>query len=105
MKKEMTLYLKSRYQSSRVSQLLDVACFVDPRFKSMPFLNEEEVRILHEHIIDKLLLYVDLQADEGGEEGEKPLTKKPRTGLGKLLCNIYSKQSIEKPTSSQSQIA
>ena len=94
MKKEMTLNLKSRYQSSRVSQLLDVACFVDPRFKSMPFLNEEEVRSLHEHIIDKLLLYVDLQADEGDGEWEEPQTKKPKTGLGKLLCNMYSKQSI-----------
>uniref|UniRef100_A0A1X7V5B0 Uncharacterized protein n=1 Tax=Amphimedon queenslandica TaxID=400682 RepID=A0A1X7V5B0_AMPQE len=37
MKKDMTLNLKSQYQSSRVSQLLDVACSVDTQFKSMPF--------------------------------------------------------------------
>uniref|UniRef100_A0A1X7TNC4 Uncharacterized protein n=1 Tax=Amphimedon queenslandica TaxID=400682 RepID=A0A1X7TNC4_AMPQE len=41
MKKEMTLNLKSQYQSFRVSQLLDVVCSVDPRFKSMSFLNKE----------------------------------------------------------------
>uniref|UniRef100_A0A1X7TIW1 HAT C-terminal dimerisation domain-containing protein n=1 Tax=Amphimedon queenslandica TaxID=400682 RepID=A0A1X7TIW1_AMPQE len=51
MKKEMTLNLKSRYQSSRVPQLLDVACSVDPRFKLMPFLNKKEIAYLARRVL------------------------------------------------------
>jgi len=34
--------LEQRYQSPEVSKLLDVACFLDPRFKELPFLSVTE---------------------------------------------------------------
>ena len=42
MKQEMAKNLQSRYQEPAVKELLDFVCFVDPRFKSMPFLDHHE---------------------------------------------------------------
>ena len=40
MKKAILNDLKTRYVETSVEDLIDKACFLDPRFKSLPFLNE-----------------------------------------------------------------
>ena len=50
MKSEMSKNLGSRYQTSVVLDLLNLACFTDPRFKTMPLLDEEEMKQLQEDV-------------------------------------------------------
>ena len=42
LKRAMLSNLKGRYIESSVAQLLNKACFLDPRFKSLSFLSDED---------------------------------------------------------------
>ena len=44
--------LEQRYQSAEVSRLLDVPCFLDPRFKELPFLSVTERSTIHDIVRD-----------------------------------------------------
>ena len=39
--------LQQRYQDNETAKLLDKACFLDPRFKELPFLSVVERTALH----------------------------------------------------------
>ena len=105
MKREMSANLSSRYQLFEVSHLIEMSCFTDPRFKSMPFLQKEEAEQLQEDVLDKLMLDVDPWEEEQKEDfeaDEQPPSKKAKTGLGKLLSGLYSKPT-KKTTSVREQ--
>ncbi len=50
--------LSTRYQAPAVAELLNLACFVDPRFKSLPFMKDDERDRLHDSILGKVMMYV-----------------------------------------------
>ena len=45
-KKAVKTDLENRYNDPQVEELLNKACFLDPRFKSLSFLTEEEKNML-----------------------------------------------------------
>ena len=99
MKKEMTKNLNSRYQGLGITELLNFACFVDPRFKSMPFLDEAKTQLLHDNVLAEMMKHVtpdpeqeeDTVSDSECVAEKEPVAKKPKTGLGKLLGGMFSK--------------
>ena len=55
--------LEQRYQSAEVSRLLDVACFLDPCFKELPFLSVTEHSTIHDIVRDDAAaLYTELSS-------------------------------------------
>ena len=99
MMKEMTKNLNSRYQGLGITELLNFACFVDPRFKSMPFLDEAKTQLLHDNVLAEMMKHVtpdpeqeeDTVSDSECVAEKEPVAKKPKTGLGKLLGGMFSK--------------
>ena len=99
MMKEMTKNLNSRYQGLGITELLNFACFVDPRFKSMPFLDEAKTQLLHDNVLAEMMKHVtpdpeqeeDTVSDSECVAEKEPVAKKPKTGLGKLLGVMFSK--------------
>ena len=98
MKADMARNLNSRYQEAAIVQLLDVACFVDPRFKAMPFVEEDQREILFDSFLGEVMVHVTPDPEPVEEEEPRvlesePPAKKHKTGLGKLLGDMYSKRS------------
>ena len=99
MKKEMTKNLNSRYRGLGITELLNFACFVDPRFKSMPFLDEAQTQLLHDNVLAEMMKHVtpdpeqeeDTVSDSECVAEKEPVAKKPKIGLGKLLGGMFSK--------------
>ena len=99
MKEEMTKNLSSRYQGLGITELLNFACFVDPRFKSMPFLDEAKTQLLHDNVLAEMMKHVtpdpeqeeDTVSDSECVAEKEPVAKKPKTGLGKLLGGTFSR--------------
>ena len=60
-KTEMRNNLQSRYRSESIMCMLNHACSVDPRFKTMPFLDDSERKILHDDIVGEMELLETLQ--------------------------------------------
>ena len=64
--------LQQRYQSTEVSKLLDVACFLDPCFKELPFLSAEERSTLHNTVRDDAAaLYIELSSQSSQKESNE----------------------------------
>ena len=106
-KNEMRSNLCLRYQLPMVSKLLDVACFVDPRFKAMPFFDSEQLEELYQHVQDLLttenIQETPVEVQEVIELDQEP-TAKATTGIGKLLSDMYCKVASIKNVSTESQI-
>ena len=69
MKEEMTKNLSSRYQGLGITELLNFACFVDPRFKSMPFLDDGKTQLLHDKCFGRDDEACDPRPRAGGRYG------------------------------------
>ena len=99
MKQEMAKNLQSRYQEPAVKELLDFACFVDPRFKSMPFLDANKHEELHEDFVTEVMMNItpdaELDSDREQEDLEPP-SKKAKTGLGMLLGDMFTIPATKK---------
>ena len=101
MKLDMARNLNTRYQESATVELLDLACFIDPRFKTMPFMEEDEKEILYSSVVEEVMMHVTPDPEPVEEEqptqpsvvDSEPPAKKHKTGLGKLLGGMYSKTS------------
>ena len=103
MKLEMAKNLTSRYKEPDVLKLLDFSCLADPRFKSMPFMDEYETNLLHEKFLAEKMMHVVSDAEQEEERPlsetenvdntteEEPTAKKPKTGLGKLLGDMFTR--------------
>ena len=89
--------LEQRYQSSEVSKLLDVACFLDPRFKELPFLSVTERSRLYNMVRDDATaLYTQLSSQctddvsvvsftsTSESDGSGPPRKKTKSTVQKL---------------------
>ena len=53
--------LQQRYQDSETAKLLDIACFLDPRFKELPFLSVVEQTTQHNLVREEAaVMYTDI---------------------------------------------
>lgn len=99
MKQEMKHNLTSRYQAPDVAKLLNLACFLDPRFKNMPFLEDDEKEQVNEDIVMEVMKHVVPDPEESTQSTVKecqlePSAKKAKvakqTGFAELLGQMYS---------------
>ncbi len=98
MKQEMA-NLQSRYQEPVVKELLEFSCFVDPRFKSMPFLDANKQEELHEDFLAEVMMKLtpdakqDEELDSGKEQENLELpSKKTKSGLGMFTMPAANKR-------------
>lgn len=102
MKQDMASNLSTRYHEPAVAELLNLACFVDPRFKNLPFMDDDERKLLYDNVVAKVMMHVVPEPEEeqpvqGSEHGEEePPMKKPKTLLGQLLGGMFSKAGEKK---------
>ena len=85
--------LKARYTTTELQSFLNVACFLDPRFKSMSFLsqtNKENVIQMVKEEAEKILLGLHERKASNSETSAKPPNKKPKRGLMSLLEDVRS---------------
>ncbi|XP_062511236.1 E3 SUMO-protein ligase ZBED1-like [Corticium candelabrum] len=108
MKRNMVSNLGSRYQSLSISNLLDCACFLDPRFKSLPFMSEDNRKKLHTFVLEEAIdHYESLNSDtepaasEEKNEDQLPLPKKHKSELGQLLGDMFTNLSQAKQVTSR----
>ena len=90
-KKAVKLDLESRYQDTKVEELLNKACFLDPRFKSLSFLTEEErryIRLLVEGETVELRQVASENTTESSATESGPQRKKSKKGLFSLLEDL-----------------
>lgn len=86
---------------------MDVACFADPRFKNMPFLDKNEYDQLQKDVLEHLMIHseddehepqvVEQERESWEDHQDEPPPKKYKTGLGKLLSDVYYRPVNSKP--------
>ena len=105
MKQDMANNLSTRYHEPAVAELLNLACFVDPRFKGLLFMDDDKRKLLYGNVMAKVMMHVVPEPEEeqpvqGSEhEEEEPPMKKPKTLLGQLLGGMFSKAGEKKEMS------
>ena len=91
-KKSILMRLKECYASSSASNILDKACFLDPQFKSLTFLTQQE-RDSIVHQIEEEASFIAVELDESSDE---PSPKKSKTGgLMHLLSDVLENETSE----------
>ena len=63
MKHEIAKNLQSIYQEPGAKEMLEFACFVDPRFKSMLFLDAHEREALQETFVAEVMMHISPEAE------------------------------------------
>ena len=102
MKQEMSKNLGSRYKDPDIKALLKLSSFVDPRFKSLLFLDEDEAEYVHDDALLEMMKYVspDPEVEEETTSNEpeeiEPPPKRAKTALGQLLGGVYGKNTGKK---------
>ena len=79
--------------------MLNIACFVNLRFKSTPFLDEDKREQLPDNLRMKVMLHMASASAEPekeqpvpeSEDEKDPPTKKLKSVLGKLLGDMFNK--------------
>jgi len=91
-KKAVKTDLENRYQDPQVEELLNKACFLDPRFKSLSFLPEVERRFIRSLLEEEA---AELRQDNTWSSATEsaPQQKKPKKGLFSLLEDLMDSTS------------
>ena len=85
------MQLKKCYASSSASNILDKACFLDPQFKSLTFLTQQERDSIVHQIEEATFIAAKLD-----ESSDKPSPKKSKTGgLMHLLSDVLENKTSE----------
>ena len=92
--------LQHRYSEKCIKQLLNVATYLDPRYKNLPFLAECEKRKALEDVETMVMTHSEDKSVEETplEETESllPQKKKKSGPLSKLLGDIFSSEKLPK---------
>ena len=105
-KKVIKSDLASRYQSTSIQKLMNVATYLDPRYKDLPFLDDVAKKMMIDDVQDEL---VNLDADSvetpvvsstvidlDSLEMEPP-SKKQKGPVANLLGDLFEEQSDDAP--------
>ena len=90
-KKAVLEKLQGYYTNPVTAKLLNKACFLDPRFRTLPFLSAGEKEVIMNAVQDEAQELVDLEKRAEPEGPEPPTSKKPRNtheGLMTLLSDV-----------------
>ena len=81
-KVEIKRDLQGRYSTPSVARILNIATFLDPRYKELPFLDDPSKRKIIDQVRDELLVMEEMEEEEPPQtevviqEGEPPAKKK-----------------------------
>ena len=98
-KKAVKMDLENRYQDPQVEEVLNKACFLDPRFKSLSFLLEAERNFIISMVEDEVAeIRQAAAASEDSIESisteRGPQKKKSKKGLFSLLEDLMDLSSV-----------
>lgn len=88
-KKAIKSDLQGRYQSAAVQRILNVATYLDPRYKKLPFLDELQKLRMIDDVKDELLaleIPENTEQEETPQESEEPPAKKKKGPVSKEIC-------------------
>ena len=102
-KRKIKVDLQQRYQDDSIKKLLDIAAFIDPRYKELPFLDADDRKLIIDEVEDELLalegdLLDDIEEDSesvaiiecANNELEEPPVKKKKEGIvQKLIGELF----------------
>ena len=100
MKEAIRRDLHARYQTAAVQKLMNVATFIDPRYRELPFLSHISKRTVKDQVEDELLSMESTEPmePEAPQEDEEPPAKKAKKGpVSKLLGDLFE-QRIQSPS-------
>ena len=96
-KKVVKTDLENRYQDPQVEEVLNKACFLDPRFKSLSFLPEAERRFIRSLVEEEAVELSQAGSEDASESTITecgPQKKKPKKGLYSLLEDLMDSPSV-----------
>lgn len=88
-KKAIKSDLQGRYQSAAVQRILNVAIYLDPRYKKLPFLDKLQKLRMIDDVKDELLaleIPENTEQEETSQESEEPPAKKKKGPVSKEIC-------------------
>ena len=97
-KKAIRNDLQERYQSAAVQRIMNVATFLDPHYKELPFLDVISKRRMIDDVEDELLgLEAEVhgaseEATSTSQETNEPPPKKHKGPVSKLLGDLFKEQ-------------
>ena len=106
MKLENKRGLQERYSTPSVAMILNIATFLDPRYKELPFLDEPTRRNITDQVWGELPIMEEMEEEEPPEieeeiQGEPPAKKKkdPVENIIGELFELHTQQYL--PSHSQ----
>ena len=97
MKRVMAENLQSRYSSAMAKKRLGISCFMDPRFKELPFLTSEEREDIRRSVREEAAQFIQSR-DERAQAEEEPSPKRrksneepkqPKPTIHTILAGIF----------------
>ena len=97
----LLIQLRGRYADKDIQQLLNVVTYLNPRYKNLPFLNEDGRQCVHADVELQIinLVETDLSSHVNDKDPqEKPLPKKKKIigPVSKLLGHLLFLMSLQK---------
>ena len=87
--------LDQRYQTAALQRLMNVATYLDPQYKELPFLTVIKKRLMIDQVEDELMDMQPLESEETGKESgepEPPAKKSKKGPVTKLLGDLFESQ-------------
>ena len=80
-----------------MQRLLNIATFLDPRYKQLPFLSSvEKLEVIDQ--VEEELLSMDIDTPSLSlEEPEPPVAKKPKSAVSELLGDLFGEPDDPQP--------
>ena len=95
LKKAVLADLESRYTDSSTADLINKACFLDPRFKALSFLAESDRKEVIAAIEEEAKTFISTDSPSESTEQEPPKKRqKQKGGLMALLEDIVSDSAV-----------
>ena len=105
-KLEIKRNLQERYSTPSIARILNIATFLDPRYKELPFLDEPTRRNIPDQVRGEVLIMEEMEEEEPPEieeeiQGEPPVKKKkgPVENVIGELFELHTQQHL--PSHSQ----
>lgn len=98
-KKVMFAIVKECFNSPSLQTLLSQICFLDPRFKSLPFMNDSEKAEVRNTIAQAAAWLIPQGSSSDGGTSNEPQRKKQKRSLASLFEGIIPQQHVVETTS------
>ena len=92
-KLEINRNLQERYSTPSIARILNIATFLDPRYKELPFLDEPTRRNIPDQVRGEVLIMEEMEEEEPPEIEEEiqgePLAKKKKGPVENVIGELF----------------